>query len=177
MFKNKFYLGIMNYAGEFYQGSHKTFVSKKLFDEVQKQIEKIERPRNKGHDFAFIGLATCGECGAAITAETHTKIYPKTRGEVEYIYYRCTKKLKPCNQKYINEQTLASQMSPSSCRCSAVSSLSISVAIVLVLGRFRFRIRRSICAVINEVSRSNSSVSMLSGGLWSSYSQLLSNFS
>ena len=110
MLINKFYLGIMNYAGEYYQGSHKTFISKKLFDEIQKQIEKIERPRNKGHDFAFSGLATCGECGAAITAETHTKVYPKTRGEVQYIYYRCTKKLKPCNQKYVNEPELEEQL-------------------------------------------------------------------
>jgi site-specific DNA recombinase len=110
MLKSKFYIGIMCYAGEYYQGSHKTFISKKLFDEVQKQIEKIERPRNKGHDFAFSGLAICGECGAAITAETHTKFYPKTRGKVEYIYYRCTKKLKPCNQKYVNEPELEGQL-------------------------------------------------------------------
>ncbi len=55
-------------------------------------------------------MAKCGECGAAITAETHTKIYPKTRGAVEYIYYRCTKKLKPCNQKYIPEQGLEEQL-------------------------------------------------------------------
>ena len=110
MLTNKFYLGIMNYAGEYYQGSHKTFISKKLFDEVQKQIERIERPRNKGHNFAFSGLATCGECGAAITAETHTKVYPRTRGEVQYIYYRCTKKLKPCNQKYVNEPELEGQL-------------------------------------------------------------------
>ncbi len=110
MLKNKFYLGIMNYAGEYYQGTHKTFISKKLFDEVKKQIEKIEKPRNKGHDFAFSGLAICGECGAAITAETHTKVYPKTRGEVQYIYYRCTKKLKPCNQRYINKPNLEEQL-------------------------------------------------------------------
>jgi len=110
MLLNRFYLGVLKYAGEYYQGSHKTFISKKLFDEVQKQIEKIERPRNKGHNFAFSGLAKCGECNAAITAETHTKIYPKTRGEVQYIYYRCTKKLKPCNQKYINEPELEGQL-------------------------------------------------------------------
>ena len=110
MLTNKFYLGIMNYAGEYYQGSHRTFTSKKLFDEVQNQIERIERPRNKGHDFAFSGLAICGECGAAITAETHTKFYPKTRGEVRYVYYRCTKKLKPCSQKYINEPSLEEQL-------------------------------------------------------------------
>ena len=110
MLSNRFYLGILKYAGEYYQGTHKTFISKKLFDQAQKQIEKIERPRNKGHDFAFSGLATCGECGAAITAETHTKFYPKTRGKVEYIYYRCTKKLKPCDQKYINEPKLEEQL-------------------------------------------------------------------
>ena len=68
MLANKFYIGILKYAEEYYQGSHKTFISKKLFDEVQKQIERIERPRQKGHDFAFTGLAICGECGATITA-------------------------------------------------------------------------------------------------------------
>ena len=102
MLKNKFYLGIMNYGGEYYQGSHKTFISKKLFDEVQKQVEKIERPRQKGHNFAFAGLATCGECGAAITAEQHIKKYKNGTGQT-FVYYRCTKKLKACTQKYISE--------------------------------------------------------------------------
>ena len=102
MLSNRFYLGILKYAGEYYQGSHKTFISKKLFDEVQKQVEKIERPRQKGHNFAFAGLATCGECGAAITAEQHIKKYKNGTGQI-FIYYRCTKKLKPCTQKYISE--------------------------------------------------------------------------
>jgi len=98
MLANKFYIGILRYAGEYYQGSHKTFISKKLFDEVQKQIEKIERPRQKGHDFPFTGLATCGECGAAITGEQHIKKY-KNGSNQTFVYYRCTIKLKPCNQK------------------------------------------------------------------------------
>src|SRR3989344_2269723 len=102
MLSNKFYLGILKYAGEYYQGSHKTFISRKLFDEVQKQVEKIERPRQKGHNFAFAGLATCGECGAAITAEQHIKKYKNGTGQT-FVYYRCTKKLKPCTQKYISE--------------------------------------------------------------------------
>ncbi len=109
MLANKFYLGIMNYAGEYYQGSHKIFISKKLFDGVQKQIEKIEKPRNKGHDFAFSGLAICGECGAAITAEQHVKKYKNGTGQT-FIYYRCTKKLKPCNQKYISESHIEKQL-------------------------------------------------------------------
>ena len=102
MLSNRFYLGILKYAGEYYQGTHKTFISKQLFDEVQKQVEKIERPRQKGHNFAFAGLATCGECGAAITAEQHVKKYKNGTSQT-FIYYRCTKKLKPCTQKYISE--------------------------------------------------------------------------
>src|SRR3990172_2588926 len=109
MLSNRFYLGVLKYAGEYYQGSHKTFVSKKLFDEVQKQVEKIERPRHKGHNFAFAGLATCGECGAAITAEQHVKQYKNGTGQT-FIYYRCTKKLKPCNQKYVSELELEPQI-------------------------------------------------------------------
>jgi len=109
MLANKFYIGILKYAGEYYQGSHKTFVSKKLFDEVQKQIEKIERPRLKGHTFAFAGLATCGECGATITGEQHIKKY-KNGSNQTFIYYRCTKKLKPCTQKYLPELEAEEQL-------------------------------------------------------------------
>src|SRR3989304_9157002 len=109
MLSNRFYLGVLKYAGEYYQGSHKTFIRKKLFDEVQKQVEKIERPRHKGYNFAFVGLATCGECGAAITAEQHIKKYKNGNGQT-FVYYRCTKKLKLCNQKYISESDTETQL-------------------------------------------------------------------
>jgi len=109
MLSNRFYLGVLKYAGEYYQGSHKTFISKKLFDEVQKQIEKIEKPRQYGHNFAFAGLATCGECGAAITGEQHIKKYKNGTGQT-FIYYRCTKKLKPCSQKYLPESEAEGQL-------------------------------------------------------------------
>lgn len=107
---NKFYIGILKHAGEYYQGTHECFISKKLFDKVQKQIERIERPRKGSRDFAFRGIATCGECGAAITAEIHTKNYPRTRGKVNYVYYRCTKRLKPCSQRYVSERELERQL-------------------------------------------------------------------
>ena len=108
MLTNKFYIGILKYAGEYHEASHKTFVSKQLFDQTQRQVERIERPRHNGHDFAFRGLATCGECGAAITAEQHIKKY-KHHSQT-FVYYRCTKKLKPCTQKYIAESDLSDQM-------------------------------------------------------------------
>jgi len=106
---NKFYVGIMKHAGEYYQGSHQCFISKQLFNEVQKQVEKILRPRQHGHDFAFSGLATCGECGAAITAEQHVKKYKNGTGQT-FVYYRCTKKLKPCTQKYTSESETETQL-------------------------------------------------------------------
>ncbi len=107
---NTFYIGKFKYNGEWYKGSHKCFISKRLFEDVQKQIERIARPRKQGHNFAFVGLARCGECGAAITGESHTKFYKGTNREATYVYYRCTKKLTPCKQKYVNQQNLESQL-------------------------------------------------------------------
>ncbi|MEK7516958.1 MAG: recombinase family protein, partial [Patescibacteria group bacterium] len=109
MLKDKFYIGILKYDGEYYQASHKTFISKKLFDEVQKQSKKIERPRGKGHNFAFTGLARCGECNAAITCEEKIKKYKNGKSQT-FIYYRCTKKLKPCTQRYLQEPEMEIQI-------------------------------------------------------------------
>src|SRR3989304_9368397 len=51
MLSNRFYLGILNYKGELHKGIHKPLISKELFDSVQKQISRFERPRGKkGHD-------------------------------------------------------------------------------------------------------------------------------
>ncbi|MBI2404609.1 recombinase family protein, partial [Candidatus Gottesmanbacteria bacterium] len=110
MLTNSFYIGILKFNKEIYEGVHKTFITKQLFEQVQKQVKKIERPRDGGRNFAFAGLAKCGECGAAITAEQHTKVYKHTRGEVAYIYYRCTKKLKACSQRYIQEPDFEAQL-------------------------------------------------------------------
>src|SRR3989344_8519753 len=44
MLTNRFYIGIMNYNGEYYQGSYKLFITRKLFDLVQVQIKRIEKP-------------------------------------------------------------------------------------------------------------------------------------
>jgi DNA invertase Pin-like site-specific DNA recombinase len=118
MLTNRFYIGILHYKNEYYEGTHERFISKEVFQNIQRAIQRIERPREHGHDFAFSGLATCAECGAAITAEIHTKNYPKTRGKVQYTYYRCTKKIKPCNQKYVSEPVLQDQLTQIVSSCS-----------------------------------------------------------
>ena len=95
---NKFYVGIMFYNGEYHNGNHKCLISKELFQKAQEEIQRRSKHFKKSYRFPFLGLARCSECGAAITAEQHTKFYKTTNRKVTYIYYRCTKKLGPCSQ-------------------------------------------------------------------------------
>ena len=54
-----------------------------------------------------MGLARCGECGYAITAERHIK-----KSGREFVYYRCTKKSKTqkCNQGFLRDDIFAKQI-------------------------------------------------------------------
>ncbi|KKU28386.1 MAG: hypothetical protein UX42_C0017G0011 [Microgenomates group bacterium GW2011_GWC1_46_20] len=106
---NKFYIGAFKYNNEWHEASHERFISKNLFDDVQRKL-KENKKQFRNLKFPFLGLVKCGECGASITAERKFKFYKRTRGQVEYVYYRCTKKLKPCSQKYIQEHVLEQQL-------------------------------------------------------------------
>ena len=110
MLSNQFYTGFFLYSGEIYKGSHKTFISKDLFKSVQKQMGRLSKPRLKGHNFPFTGFIRCAECGSAITAETHLKVYKRTNRKVVYNYYRCTKSFGSCGQKYIREEEIEKQI-------------------------------------------------------------------
>ena len=109
MLCKKFYIGILDYGGEKSKGIHKCFIGRKLFDKAQERLEYLNHPRPHGHYFAFSGLIKCGECGASITSEQHTKKY-KNGNNQTFVYYRCTKKLKPCTQHYISETKLIDQV-------------------------------------------------------------------
>jgi len=105
-----FYYGLMVYHGETYEGNHKPLITKKLFDKVQEVLNAKYNPRLHTNRFAFTGFIKCGEHDSAITAEKHFKFYPRTRGKVEYVYYRCTKKSGNCSQKYIQKEELEEQL-------------------------------------------------------------------
>src|SRR3989344_2154297 len=93
--QNVFYLELMKYKDEIYEGTHEPIISKKLFDKVQEVLKERGKPQKvKKHYFAFLGLMKC-PCSAAITAEKKIKSSGK-----EYIYYRCTKKKGPCQEKH-----------------------------------------------------------------------------
>ena len=106
MLTNVVYLGLIKYKGETYEGNFPAIVSLKIFNDVQKIIKNRAKPRHskKQHHFPFRGLLKCGECGAAITAQ-----WAHGNGGL-YRYYRCTKRLGPCSQKYLKEDLLAEQL-------------------------------------------------------------------
>ena len=103
--QNIFYIGLMKYKGEVFEGKHIRLISKKLFDKVQEVLKQRGKPQKIKHNFAFLGLMKC-PCSAAITAEK--KIKPSGR---EYVYYRCTKKKGPCPEKhFLREEDLIEQI-------------------------------------------------------------------
>ena len=99
--RNPFYYGVMKYNGELFEGNHPPLVSKKLFDTVQEVLVKKAKPIKRGViKFAFTGFMKCGSCGASITAE-------RQKG---HVYYHCTKKIAPCDEKFLREEALLSQI-------------------------------------------------------------------
>jgi len=100
--QNVFYLGLMKYKGEIFEGKHKPLISKKLFDKVQEVLKQRGKPQKiKKHNFVFLGLMKCSSCGASITAET----------QKGHNYYRCTKKKGICQEKhYLREEKLIEQI-------------------------------------------------------------------
>jgi len=95
------YCGVFKYNGEMYEGKHEPIISKKLFDEVQAVMRHRGKPhKKKKHDYVYAdGLFRCS-CSACITAE-------KQKG---HVYYRCTRKKGPCEEKYIREEALTEEL-------------------------------------------------------------------
>src|SRR3989338_5525652 len=103
--QNPFYVGLMRYKGEIFEGTHEPLISKKLFDKCQEVMVKRGRVRpDRKHNFAFLGLMKCASCGCSITAQ-----YAKGNGGT-YTYYRCTKKRGSCQEKYLGENQLIEQI-------------------------------------------------------------------
>ncbi|MBU2460736.1 recombinase family protein, partial [Patescibacteria group bacterium] len=99
---NPFYIGLMKYKGEIFEGQHEPIISKKLFDKCQEVMSKRGKVQEvRKHNFDFLGLMKCASCGCSITAEI----------QKGHNYYRCTKKKGPCQEKhYLREEVLSEQI-------------------------------------------------------------------
>ena len=100
--QNIFYLGLMKWKGEIFEGKHEPLISKKLFDKCQEVMAKRGKVQEvRKHHFAFLGLLKCASCGCSITGE-------RQKG---HNYYRCTKKKGLCQEKhYLREESLVEQI-------------------------------------------------------------------
>ena len=100
--QNIFYIGLMKFKGEVFEGTHGPLISKKLFDNCQEVMSKRGKVQEvRKHNFAFLGLMKCASCGASITAEI----------QKGHNYYRCTKKKGVCQEKhYLREEILSEQI-------------------------------------------------------------------
>jgi hypothetical protein len=117
MLRRPFYCGYFEYpkkSGKWYKGVHAPIVSKKLFEQVQEQIDHYRRYKNRKHipesTFAFLKIIRCGTCGAGITAEDKYKTL-KSGEVVTYRYYMCTHgRDRWCREFYINETDLINEL-------------------------------------------------------------------
>ncbi len=100
MLKNPLYYGVFRYKGEVYEGTHQPIITKKLFDKCQEVMLQRGKPKKETNKFILRGLMRCGECGRMITAEL----------QKGHVYYRCTKRLTNCKQRYVREEELAAQI-------------------------------------------------------------------
>lgn len=103
MLGNSFYCGIMVKDGQSYLGNYKPIISKKLFDEVQKVMNKKAHVKNQVIPFAFRGILKCSKCGCQLTAT-------KKKGRLSYYY--CTNGKGVCDEHkaYIKEEALSLEL-------------------------------------------------------------------
>lgn len=102
--RNPFYYGQIKWGDKLVTGKHSPMISKETFLRLQALISSSEKQLSR-HSFPYLRTVRCGECGAYITAETHTK---RNR---TYVYYRCTKRVDPnCSQKAITGLEMARYM-------------------------------------------------------------------
>ena len=112
--KNPIYTGLIRYNGELYEGKHKPIITKKLFDTCQEVMMRKSKPHCKElKPYAYRGLFHCEECGCFITIET----------QKGHNYLRCTKRKGPCEQKYVREEVITSQIQ------SELKKISLSDAV------------------------------------------------
>ena len=99
--KNPFYYGVMRYNGEIHEAKHPPIISKKIFEDVQSVLSRKSKPKSRIlKPFLYRGIFRCGSCDCYITTET----------QKGHNYLHCTKRVKPCAEKYVREENISAQV-------------------------------------------------------------------
>lgn len=102
MLTKPFYIGLVTYRGEVYEGKHPPLVDLSTWEAVQRALRKDNKPISMGRkEFLLRGMMTCGECGRVVLGEIK---------KGKYVYYRCGAFKKGCSQGYVPESKLLVQI-------------------------------------------------------------------
>jgi DNA invertase Pin-like site-specific DNA recombinase len=113
MLKNPFYYGVFEYpkkSGIWYDASHEPLTTKKLFDEVQKQLVAPQKVKWGSKSFPFRRFLTCYTCGSSIVGEEKFK-QRIDGGKNRHVYYHCSRMVDiTCKEPYLSESKLIEQL-------------------------------------------------------------------
>lgn len=96
--RDPFYSGYYYWQDEKCKGKHPLFLDPVIYSKVQARFENQSRSKQRKHKFPFAGLAKCGLCGCAITAEIKKE---------KYIYYHCTQFHGKCELRPLRQEELS----------------------------------------------------------------------
>ncbi len=98
---NPYYMGIISFNGETYQGSHQPLISKQLYESVQNKLHNKRPSKLRKHDVALRNVLTCGHCNKTITWQIQ-------KGN---IYGSCQRNLPECKMnKMLREEIVHEQL-------------------------------------------------------------------
>jgi hypothetical protein len=99
--RHPFYVGILRFKGQLYEGKHVPLIPVHLFDRCQVVMTQRGKPQKRDlKPFLYRGMFTCGGCKGAITMESQKGI----------TYVRCTKRVRPCTEGYLRQDLLQRQI-------------------------------------------------------------------
>jgi site-specific DNA recombinase len=99
MLKNPYYVGVVEFRGVKYEGTHPRFISQELFDKVQEVLtsQKMAGDRTrKKHSHYLVGSVYCGQCGKRLMFTRCTG----RNGKFDYLVCPGRHKDKSCDLPY-----------------------------------------------------------------------------
>lgn len=87
------------------ENSHEPIISMELWDLVQERIKSLTHDNQKKHEYVLKSLVFCGECGSRGNF-SYNKHMVNGEAKRQCIQVTCNRKIKGCNSKRTNENTL-----------------------------------------------------------------------
>lgn len=105
LLRDRYYLGVVTYRGEEYEGRHEPLIDEDLFGRVQEVIESrgVAAERRRVHHHFLKGSVYCGRCrDAGVTSRLIVQHVVNRRG-YEYTYFFCINKQgRGCATPHVN---------------------------------------------------------------------------